>query len=63
MIGKAVGDMRLPRDTALTAIVRGSRVVIPSPEEPLEEGDELLFVAVQDAESDLRRLVCGDGSC
>jgi trk system potassium uptake protein TrkA len=63
VIGRAVADMRLPRDSALTAIVRGSRVVIPSPEEPLEEGDELLFVAVQDAEPDLRRLVCGDGSC
>jgi trk system potassium uptake protein len=63
VVGQAVGDMRLPRDAALTAIVRGARVVIPSPEEPLEEGDELLFVAVQDAESDLRRLVCGDGSC
>ncbi len=37
--------------------------MIPSPEEPLEEGDELLFVAVQDAEADLRLLVCGDGSC
>jgi len=63
VVGQAVSDMRLPRDAALTAIVRGSRVVIPSPEEPLEEGDELLFVAVQDAETDLRRLVCGDGSC
>jgi trk system potassium uptake protein len=63
VVGQAVADMRLPRDSALTAIVRGSRVVIPSPEEPLEEGDELLFVAVQDAEADLRLLVCGDGSC
>ncbi|MGH2816647.1 MAG: potassium channel family protein [Actinomycetota bacterium] len=63
VVGQAVADMRLPRDSALTAIVRGSRVVIPSPEEPLEEGDELLFVAVQDAEGDLRQLVCGNGSC
>jgi trk system potassium uptake protein len=63
VIGRAVEDMRLPRDSALVAIVRGSRVVIPSPEEPLEEGDELLFVAVQDAEADLRVLVCGNGSC
>ncbi|HVH24736.1 MAG TPA: TrkA family potassium uptake protein [Pseudonocardia sp.] len=62
VVGLAVGDMRLPRDSALTAIVRGSRVVIPSPEEPLEEGDELLFVAVQDAEADLRLLVRGSGS-
>ena len=63
VIGQPVADMRLPRDSALTAIVRGARVVIPSPDEPLEEGDELLFVAVQDAETELRRLVCGDGSC
>jgi trk system potassium uptake protein TrkA len=63
VVGRAVEDMVLPRDTALVAIVRGSRVVIPSADEPLEGGDELLFVAVQDAEADLRRLVCGDGTC
>jgi trk system potassium uptake protein TrkA len=55
--------MQLPRDSALVAIVRGSRVVIPTADEPLEEGDELLFVAVQDAEAQLRLLVCGDGTC
>ena len=63
VVGKAVADMRLPRDSALVAIVRGARVVVPSPDEPLEGGDELLFVAVQDAESDLRSLICGDGTC
>jgi trk system potassium uptake protein TrkA len=63
VVGRPVEDMRLPRDSALVAIVRGSRVVIPSAEEPLEEGDELLFVAVQDAETDLRLQVCGNGSC
>ena len=60
VIGRAVRDMELPRDAALVAIVRGSRVVVPSPDEPLEGGDELLFVAVQDVESRLRQLVCGD---
>jgi trk system potassium uptake protein TrkA len=63
VIGQAVGDVRMPKDSALVAIVRGSRVVVPSGEEPLEGGDELLFVAVQEAETDLRRLVCGDGNC
>ena len=62
VVGQAVGDIRLPRDSALVAIVRGSRVVIPGPDEPLEGGDELLFVAVQDVEMRLRQLVCGDGS-
>ena len=63
VVGQAVGDIRLPRDSALVAIVRGARVVIPDPDEPLEGGDELLFVAVQDAEPELRQLVCGDGTC
>jgi len=61
VVGRAVADMQLPRDSALVAIVRGARVVIPSPDEPLEGGDELLFVAVQDVEPELRALVCGDG--
>jgi trk system potassium uptake protein TrkA len=63
VIGHPVRDMELPKDAALVAIVRGSRVVVPSPDEPLESGDELLFVAVQDVESRLRQLVCGDGRC
>ena len=63
VVGRAVSDIRLPRDAALVAIVRGARVVVPTPDEPLEGGDELLFVAVQEAESELRVLVCGDGTC
>ncbi len=63
VIGRPVRDMALPRDAALVAIVRGSRVVVPGPDEPLEGGDELLFVAVQDVETRLRQLVCGNGSC
>ena len=59
VIGRAVRDMTLPRDAALVAIVRGTRVVVPGPDEPLEGGDELLFVAVQDVETRLRQLVCG----
>lgn len=63
VVGRAVRDMALPRDAALVAIVRGHRVVVPEPDEPLEGGDELLFVAVAAVEADLRRLVCGDGRC
>jgi trk system potassium uptake protein TrkA len=63
VVGRPVREVALPRDAALVAVVRGSRVVVPTPDEPLEGGDELLFVAVQDAEPDLRRLVCGTGTC
>ena len=61
VVGHAVAEMTLPRDAALVAIVRGSRVIVPGPDEPLESGDELLFVAVQEVEPQLRVLVCGDG--
>jgi trk system potassium uptake protein TrkA len=55
--GKSVRDLDLPSDTALVAIVRGNRVIAPSPEEPLEPSDELLFVARPDAEEAIRQSV------
>jgi trk system potassium uptake protein TrkA len=52
-----VRELQLPRDTTLVAIVRGRRVITPSADEPLESGDELLFVAQPDAEEALRNAV------
>jgi trk system potassium uptake protein TrkA len=61
VVGHPVRDVPLPRDSALVTILRGGRVIVPTPDEPLEGGDELLFVAVQDVEQELRRLLCGPG--
>ncbi len=55
----SVRDLRLPKDAALVAIVRGSRVITPTPDEPLEPGDELLFVALPEAEPEIRRVIVG----
>jgi trk system potassium uptake protein len=55
--GLPVRDLALPKDSTLVGIVRGRRVITPSPEEPLEAGDELLFVALPEAEPALRRSV------
>jgi trk system potassium uptake protein TrkA len=57
--GCSVRDLDLPKDAALVAIVRGTRVISPSPEEPLESGDELLFVALPETESAIRKSVVG----
>jgi trk system potassium uptake protein TrkA len=59
VIGHPVRDVTLPRDAALVAILRGGRVIVPTPDDPLEGGDEMLFVAIQDVEPELRRLLCG----
>jgi trk system potassium uptake protein TrkA len=55
--GKPVRKLQLPRDAALVTILRGPRVIVPQDDEPLEGGDELLFVAVTEAEAELRRLL------
>jgi trk system potassium uptake protein TrkA len=55
--GRPVRDLRLPKDTTLVGIVRGRRVIAPTPEEPLEGGDELLFISLPEAEEALRRSV------
>ena len=57
--GRRVRDMTLPKDAVLTAIVRGSRVITPSPDEPLEVGDELLLVARPDTEAAIRVAILG----
>jgi trk system potassium uptake protein TrkA len=55
--GRPVRKLELPRDASLVTILRGQRVIVPEGDEPLEGGDELLFVAVADAEDELRRLL------
>jgi trk system potassium uptake protein TrkA len=56
-VGKRVGDITWPQDTALVAIIREQRPIVPSPDQPLEAGDELLFVAVADMASELEDLL------
>jgi trk system potassium uptake protein TrkA len=55
--GKAVRKLDLPRDAALVTILRGNRVIVPQPDEPLEGGDELLLVASAEVEGELRALI------
>jgi trk system potassium uptake protein len=55
LAGRAVRDVVLPHDSALVTILRGGRVIVPQPDDPLEAGDELLFVASADVEGEIRQ--------
>ena len=55
LAGRPVSEIGLPRDAALVTILRGERVIVPQPEDPLEAGDELLFVASTEVEPDIRK--------
>ncbi|MBY6435071.1 TrkA family potassium uptake protein [Rhodococcus kroppenstedtii] len=54
LAGKPVRKVTLPRDAALVTILRGGRVIVPQADDPLEGGDELLFVTTVDVEDELR---------
>jgi trk system potassium uptake protein TrkA len=56
--GRPVRELALPEGSALVAIVRGRQVLTPTPDEPLEPGDELLFVAMPESEAAIRESVC-----
>ena len=57
LAGSRIGDIPWPADTALVAILREGRVIVPQADDPLAGGDELLFVTGEDVEHDLGRLL------
>ena len=59
LAGQRIGDINWPADTALVAILRDGRVLVPAKDDPLETGDELLFVTSEDVEDELATLLSG----
>ena len=57
VVGRTVGEVEWPTDSALVAILRGGRVLVPTAQMPLEPGDELLVVATADRDSELDALL------
>ena len=61
-VGHPVSDVPLPPDAALVAILRGKRVLAPTPDSPLESGDELVFVCTAAVEEAVRIVILGADS-
>jgi K+ transport systems, NAD-binding component len=57
LAGRSASSLDLPRDAALVAILRGGRVIVPTNDDSIEAGDELLFVASQEVEPAIRKAV------
>jgi len=58
-VGRPVRDVPLPRDTALVAVLRQRRVLVPSPDDSLEAGDELMLLTAEDVEDELHDVISG----
>jgi trk system potassium uptake protein TrkA len=58
-VGNAVGSLGIPREAAIVAIVRDDRLVVPRAETVLQDGDEVLVLVTENAESEVRRELVG----
>lgn len=58
--GRPLYELRLPTDAVIVAIIREGHVVIPQPETVITKGDEVLALAIPEAEPALRTAVLGD---
>ncbi|HET7388100.1 MAG TPA: TrkA family potassium uptake protein [Nocardioidaceae bacterium] len=56
-VGKPSGEIPWPDNCALVTILRDNQVYPPTAEQPIEAGDELLFVAGADTERELQTLL------
>ena len=56
-VGKPSGLIPFPENCALVTILRDGQVYPPDSEQPVESGDELLFVVSADKEEELERLL------
>ncbi|BCJ72992.1 potassium transporter TrkA [Catellatospora sp. IY07-71] len=61
-VGQPIRNIPLPPDSALVAIVRGRRVLTPTPDDPVESGDELVFVCTVEVEEQVRSVILGADS-
>ena len=61
MLGTRIADVRWPSETAVVAIVRGERVLVPRGETTLEADDECLFVTLPEHEREIEQLLCPHG--
>ena len=56
-VGRPAGLIPFPENCALVTILRDGQVYTPSQEQPVESGDELLFVVSADKEEELERML------
>lgn len=57
--GRTIGEVGLPQGTAVVAVLRQGRLVLPSPDTPLEPGDEVLALSTDPELEDALARVLG----
>jgi len=58
-VGHPIREIPFPHDSALVAILRGKRVIVPTADDTVEARDELVFVCTSDVEEEVRAVMLG----
>jgi len=58
--GRSIEDIRLPPETSIIAILRGSHVIIPTAQTSLSVNDEVIAVTRRDSEEQLRHMLVNE---
>ena len=59
--GKTIGELNMPPDCTIVAVVRDRHVIAPNAETPLQAADEVLALTSSEAELDLKKALTGQG--
>ena len=59
LVGQRVRDLAMPENSALVTLMRGNRLIIPTPDDVLGAGDEMLFISESAVESRIKAMVQG----
>lgn len=59
LVGRRMRDLPLPDNTVLAVVIRDSGIVLPQPDDVLEAGDEMLFLAGGATQNQVSALVHG----
>ena len=59
LVGQRMRDLPLPENAALAVVIRDSGIVLPQPDDVLEAGDEMLFLAGGPVHDEVSALVHG----
>lgn len=55
--GRTIGDLPVPENCIIAAVIRAGELIIPSPGTAILEGDDLIAIAHRSIEEDLRKLL------
>lgn len=55
---RAINEINIPSECIIAAIVRGSELIIPTPDTVLKPGDDLIAIAHKNSEAALQEMLC-----